>query len=268
MDFGSILRDYVAPAAGAYFGGSYGDLLGLSPEAGAGLGAAFGRGAGGLATGEDSGSTLQNSLFAGALGYGGTKMGSGLFDKNFSSMGDATTLPTTGGGSGLSFGGLSGGSMLPMLIGGGLLSDYVSGSQKKDQEEEYNKNVEKQLAQYLSKTTWNPETRANYATGLGGQYNDLITGATRRTAAVGSEAGRGGGFFSNKTAQAKNAANTAIADAIGKTYQPDTTDPSVYTSLAKAGTSPLPASNSLLTGLSATAGKWPLLYLLGKNGGI
>lgn len=269
MDFGDILTKYVAPAAGAYFGGTYGDVIGLSPEVGAGLGAAAGRSTGAL-TGEDSSTTLTNSLLAGMMGYGGTKMGSGMFDNNFSSMGDGgTASPSSGGGGGFSLGGLSGGggsSLLPLMVGGGLLSDFLSGGQKKEQEEEYNRNAEKNLAEYLSKTTWNPETRASYQKGLSGQYGDLIAGAQRRTAAVGADAGRGGGFFNNRVAQQTNTANKAIADAMGKTYQPDTTNPSVYTALAKAQTSPLPASNSLLSGIAETAGKWPLLYLLNKGG--
>ena len=260
---------------GAYLGGPVGGIAG--------------RGLSGLLTGEDTDSLIKNSLIFGTgagagmnyaspflEGMPGYGAGSELWSKympNF--LGGGTDGAFTEGDTDMlipkSDSAGPGGNFLsnigswakdnPMLamMGVGVGSDLLAGGKKKEAEQE-------SLAKYFADTTWNPETRTAYQTGISGTYSDLLAGKQRRTAAQSAEAGRGGGFFSNQTKKDQNAVNEAIAKVTGATYTPSNTPLSAYQAKASADT---PAYIDTLSGLSETMGKMlPYYYMsqmMGRN---
>ena len=200
-------------------------------------------------------STGANSLMDGAKDLYGSAVEKGGNMLSFGGKG------TTSGG----IGGLGGGKALPILMAAGLLSSSVSGKQKSDQEDEYNQNLQKQLQEYLTNTTWNDTTRNEYMKGLMGNYAEQIAGEKRRAGANASASGRGGGYFGSRVARSTQAAREAVAKSLSETFKPDSTSPEVYAQLAKSMTPGLPSSNSFFSGLSELAGKWPYLALMGQQ---
>lgn len=153
-------------------------------------------------------------------------------------------------------------AILPMMLAGGV-TDYISAEQKRKQEEEYNRNLSTSLDEYMKTATWTDEMREKMMKGVTGEYAGQLTGLQRRLGAAGAEAGRGGGaFYGKPLEQARQAGREGIAKALASTYGPSAISPTVFEDLAKAKTSPLPASASTLGGISTTMGQWPYLMLL------
>ena len=267
----------VGTVGGAYLGGPVGGIAG--------------RGLSGLLTGEDTDSLIKNSLIFGTgagagmnyaspflegmPGYGsgsklwgslmpdwlggGPELGSDIAGDMGRVVNSGTSTGTSGGNFLSNIGGWAKDNPMLAMMGVGVGSDLLAGGKKKEAEQE-------SLAKYFADTTWNPETRTAYQTGISGTYSDLLAGKQRRTAAQSAEAGRGGGFFSNQTKKDQAAVNEAIAKVMGATYQPSTTPLSAYQAQASADT---PAYIDTLSGLSETMGKMlPYYYMsqmMGRN---
>lgn len=278
MGLKDIFGEVVLPVLGGIAGGYGGDWIGIGSDIGAGLGAGGGRYLGGEIKGEDSGSQLKNSLLAGALGYGGMaaydKYGGGLpsflggigengTDEYGMMAGGLGSSAAPSGGSflsGLSGKGLSG-NMIPIMMGAGLLSEAAGGNGQKRQDDEYRKS----LASALEGATWNDATRAKMMSGLSGQASQAISGAQRRAANAGAEAGRGGGLYGSATARAQQAARESIAKTLAGTYEPYSTN--VAQLKAQSGVAPQTTMERLLGGVGDVAGKWPYLALMQAYGG-
>lgn len=279
MGMSDIFTDWVLPIAGGLAGGYGGDYFGIGSDIGAGIGAGAGRYLGGEIKGEDSGSQVKNSLLAGALGYGGMnaydKWGSGLpflggagdngtdeYGMMSSGFGLGSGVPSKTGSflPSLSGEGLQG-NMIPIMMGAGLLSEAAGGAGQQRQEEEYRNS----LASALEGATWNDATRAKMMSGLSGQASQAISGAQRRAANAGAEAGRGGGLYGSATARAQQAARESIAKTLAGTYEPYSTN--VAQLKAQSGVAPQTTMERLLGGVGDVAGKWPYLALMQAYGG-
>ena len=256
---GNILKEGLKVAGtlgGAYFGGI--------------PGAIGGRALGGLLTKEDTDSLIKNSLLFGGLAGGGANYFSGdLGLEGLPGYGALSKLWSSGGADMPELLGMEGDNMAAKGGGGGIMntikdnpimamlglgigSDLLSSGKMKEEEE-------KAIADYFAQNTWNPETRAKYASGLQGTASSMLEGLQRRTASQGAEAGRGGGFFSNRMASDRAKINEMIAKEVGKTYQPQNIPLGAYQARASAST---PTWARTLSGVSDTAGKMLPYYLM------